>query len=247
MLRARRLTALPMATVRLAAIARKAPAVAVAVLVASTIGLPQCRADGAVGAFGAAIASGRSGCDRDRSSGLSAAAGSHGAHGAPLDGRVIAAMPVWKTIALGTPSGTQALRAALNRACRVGDLAVEILDRPAFITSKTRTRIDLVVLSAAELGFAGRDAPRAAIYERAKRLGLTLCPAEVGPQLRLQYPDQPRGEFLHVAMEPISTPSTDHAAFVVGNGDAGLLLIGENARSEHTASSRARFVFVRAR
>jgi hypothetical protein len=42
------------------------------------------------------------------------------------------------------------------------------------------------------------------IYARAVALGFELCPAEVGPTLRLNYLDQPLGEFLRIAMQSVS-------------------------------------------
>jgi hypothetical protein len=35
-------------------------------------------------------------------------------------------------------------------------------------------------------------------------MGLWLCPAEIGPQLRLQYEDQKDGEYIRIAMKGIS-------------------------------------------
>jgi hypothetical protein len=238
----------PMGTGRCAAIVRRTLIVTVVLPAAWAIGHLECRADDAIDAFAPGVRSSSDGCDRYDSSDTAAAhseAGSHEPSPASPDGGIAAGIPVWKTIALGTPASIRALRADLNRGCRVGGLAGEVLDQLAVTAGKTRIWVDLVLLSAAELGFAREGAPLGAIYERARQLGLALCPAEVGPQLRLQYTDQPPGEFLHVAMYPVATPNAGHAAFVVGNGDGGLLLIGSDSRLDRIVPSTMRFVFLR--
>ena len=229
-----------------ARIALGAAMIAVAV---GAIDLANSRAaDGADG-IGMARASNGIGCGGFRPSFMAEAAleaGTRRHSPVSLDRKVAGPIPVWKTIALGTYASRDALRDALNGGCRVGDLASEILARPTFAVSKTPGRIALVVLSAADLGFDGADGvPRAVIFKRAKQLGLQLCPAETAPQLRLQYRDQPVGEFLHVAMNPVTTRRYDAAAFVVGNGGAGLLLIGSDARPERVMPPTTRFVFAR--
>jgi hypothetical protein len=54
-----------------------------------------------------------------------------------------------------------------------------------------------------------RSWPLRDLYRRALQLGLELCPAEAAPHLRLEYLNQPVGEFLHVAMRPIATYGGD--------------------------------------
>jgi len=155
---------------------------------------------------------------------------------------------VWKAIKLGDFANSFALRNALDAAdCGVGDLAEEILARPAFTLAAAKTDVDLVVVSAAELGFAVEPASLGDIYSRAEMLGLSLAPAEVGPALRLQYFDQPMGEFLHVGMKPITTWQGDPVIFVVANGGAGLILIGQNGNTNTQIHASSKFLFVRPR
>ena len=60
-----------------------------------------------------------------------------------------------------------------------------------------------MIVSIEELDFKGGETTLE-VYDRARELGLDLCPPEVGLQLRLQYLNQARGELLIIAMKPIS-------------------------------------------
>lgn len=155
-------------------------------------------------------------------------------------------VPVWRTIAIGTFTNPIALRNAMSAmGCHVGNSAAEVLARPAFTLSGKRTDVGLLIVSAAELGFQGETASLAEIYARAQRLGFGLAPAEIGPQLRLQYLDQPIGEFLIIGMEPIRTWAGEPVILTVANGGAGLILIGQDSRDGAEISVTSRLVFVR--
>jgi hypothetical protein len=155
------------------------------------------------------------------------------------------AVPVWKMITVGTFATSFALRNALDAAgCGIGDSAEEILARPAFALSHTKTDVELIAVSAAELGFQTGTAPLADIYARAQKLGFGLAAAEVAPQLRLQYFDQPIGEFL-IGMEPIKTWKGEPVILTVANGGAGLILIGRDGSADAEIPVASRFLFVR--
>ena len=157
----------------------------------------------------------------------------------------VAEASVWKTISLGSPAGRYALLDALDaQGIHVGDAAQEVLHRPAFAVSASRTDVQLALVSVAQLGFGPEGATLAEIYRRAARSGLELCPAEVAPQLRLQYRDQPPGHFLHVAMLPIATYAGELFGLSLGNGGAGLMLAGFDGRLDAGMPPQAGFVFV---
>jgi hypothetical protein len=163
-----------------------------------------------------------------------------------LEVKTASELPTWKTITLGLHRNVNAVRDALDEArIVVGESADEILGRPAFTFANAPTELNLVVLSVAELGFGAQGAALADIHERAIRIGLELCPEEVGPQLRLQYLNQPVGEFLHVAMKPQLTYRGDPTDFTLANGGAGLALLGGSARPDLVIPRNVAFVFVR--
>jgi hypothetical protein len=152
----------------------------------------------------------------------------------------------WKTITIGTFTDAFALRDAMDSiGCGAGSSVAEILARPAFVLSSRKTEVELVAVSAADLGFQGETASLRSIYVRAQGLGLGLAPAEIAPQLRLQYLDQPIGEFLIIGMEPIRTWAGEPVITTVANGGAGLILIGQDGRDDAEIPVASRFVFVR--
>jgi len=132
---------------------------------------------------------------------------------------------IWKTIKLGTSLKTtdDFCRALADGEFKLSDWALDILGKSDFTVAAEESKVDLIKVTIAELGFKN-GARCDQIYARAKELGLELCPAEVGPQLRLQYKNQPNGEWILVAMEPITDSGGDLGVFDVGCDDSGLWL-----------------------
>jgi hypothetical protein len=154
---------------------------------------------------------------------------------------VIAEVPIWGTVTLGINKGVNAYREALDAAAiKIGD---EILGRPALPYVSMATQVELALLSVAQLGVEAEAAPRSEVYRRAKRIGLKLCPAEVGPRLGLKYRNQPLGEALDIAMEPVATYSGDPTVLALVNFGSGLALIGSDGRSDSLVPRARRFVF----
>lgn len=164
---------------------------------------------------------------------------------APTPVKTAFAVPVWRTITTGTFANSFALINALDAAgCSIGNLAEQILARPAFTVGTKKANVELFAVSAAELGFQTDTARLADIYARARQRGFGLAAAEVAPQLRLQFPDQPMGEFL-IGMVPIKTWTGEPVILAVANGGAGLVLVGRDGSSDAEIPAAARFLFVR--
>lgn len=129
---------------------------------------------------------------------------------------------IWKTIKLGTFKSAEGARCALNEAgCHVSRWSDDIFGRIVF--SSEEKEVNLVMLTVKELGFA-YGATFAQIYEAARKLGLSLCPAEVGPALRAQYRDQPMHEWCYIAMELVNGLNGGPGVFCVVRSSDGLWL-----------------------
>ncbi|QAU49694.1 hypothetical protein [Bradyrhizobium guangzhouense] len=165
-----------------------------------------------------------------------------------LQGPVVSASDVagWRAIIIGTFPDAFALSGALSAiGCGIGDTAAAALATPAFTVSDTRRVMELVTVSAADMGFKNETVSLRQIHDFAQQLGFGLAPPEIALQLRLQYLDQPVGEFLIVGMKPIRTWTGEEIVLTVANGGAGLILIGQDGRYDAEIPVTSRFVFVR--
>jgi hypothetical protein len=165
---------------------------------------------------------------------------------------------VWKTIKIGTGhlrSGHDFIAAITEKGMEVRHFAELTILSSQFKIAEKEAMVNLVAISVLDLGFDKVDSSRGIkggtgrqIYARAKELGLQLCPAEVGPQLRLQYPEQSGREWLVVAMNAIIDPFNLPWLFRVEHD----IEQGQNIRSLCTFCGRLesfwpedfRFVFV---
>lgn len=154
----------------------------------------------------------------------------------------------WKTIKLGTGLKTaDDFRASLkDSGMKIGGWANDILGKSEFVVAAEKKEVDLVKVTVRELGFK-EGATREQIYTRAKELGLELCPSEVGPQLRLQYMDQPNGEWILIGMDPIRASDGFLGVFRVERLDSELWLDSHCGYPDCVWGAGFRWVFVRPR
>ena len=152
----------------------------------------------------------------------------------------ISNFPIWKTIEIGGQSLSQIQKEIKKNKIQVSRYANDIFKKTPL--AKKKSKLNLVLLTVKELGFEN-GATYKEICDKAKSLGLELCPAETGIQLRLQYLDQPNYEWNYIAMEPITDSDGDLRRFNVERDDNDLWLHSDDGRSDRFWHSGDRFVF----
>ena len=97
------------------------------------------------------------------------------------------AFPIWKTVTVGNFGNAETACQRLEECdISVGADAENILSRGTF--EDTEGTLKLVLVTPKDLGLE-YGATLLEVHVAARRCGLFLCPADVGPQLWLQYPD----------------------------------------------------------
>jgi len=104
--------------------------------------------------------------------------------------------PAAGTVRIGGMSRGELLEALLERGVRLNDSGRALFADDRFTTSAASLVLRTCQATPASLGFA-QGATFADIEARAAGLGLSLCPLELGPHLRLQLLDQPEGSLGH--------------------------------------------------
>ena len=143
---------------------------------------------------------------------------------------------------IGGKDKNQLLKELKQKKIDVSDWAKQMMDNKNFTTSKKPEKIILMRLTVKDIGFPD-GATTQEIYNRVKELGLELCPAETGPNLRLNYLDQPLAEWFWIAMKQITDSGGDPGMFGLGRDAGGLWLPGHWANPEGRWSSDHEFVF----
>ena len=125
---------------------------------------------------------------------------------------------------------------------KVTSYATSVMDGNNFTIKESSEKLELVRLTVKDLGFSN-SATTQEIFDKAKTLGLDLCPAEVGPNLRLQYENQPLGEWVYVAMKPITDSGGNPRVFNLVRDVDGLWLHGYWANPDSRWRPGSEFVF----
>jgi len=153
--------------------------------------------------------------------------------------------PIWNTVRLGI----YRTQADYRRALKIAQVQIrfwwtkDAMNKMS--VSRGESDISLVVTSPLELGLTRFSPTYLQICKRAGQLGLMLCPAEVGPALRLAYADQPEGELLKIGMSPIRVRDGREEIFCVSRFDGCRRLDAEDGSADGLHVPHAQFVFVR--
>lgn len=168
-----------------------------------------------------------------------------------LAGELVVSDPpgAWKTwckVKLGTGlMTTDDFRKALRRArVKISDRGNEVLNSSNFVVSDKEVEIELIEVTPAELGFRF-GAKYEEICFRAEKLGLELCPNEVGPQLHLQHIDLLKHNDFVVAMEAVPVSKGNVAVFFLVHDNCVRCLDGIGGHSCLFWNGTSRFLFIR--
>lgn len=128
---------------------------------------------------------------------------------------------------------------------QVSDQAADLLGR---VSHEMEFRdMNLIRLTPFGLGFSVPNRLEQ-FYASVLSRGATLCPPSLAWYLRSQYPDQPCGEKLYLAMDPVMSAYQFYGVFTVEHGERGLQMgWGHGNLDFHLLDLHRTYVFVEKR
>ena len=114
---------------------------------------------------------------------------------------------IWRSVTIGKKPSTKGIKISSD--------AKDMLKKVKWNKKET---IDLVLLQVKDLGINAVYPTTQQIFDKAQELGLSLCPPQVGLQLRVDYQDQPLNEWIYIMMEPIAGRYGHPGMFGAGRG-----------------------------
>ncbi len=167
----------------------------------------------------------------------------------------LSATGVHRLIHIGGTSKTDLLSRLHAAGVQLNHYATALFADPRFVITQTPSCLGTVEVAVRELGLPD-GGTFDLVSQRASSHGLTLCPLEVGPFLRLQLLDQPDDPFGHtgfhgrappgaitIASSPISDDEDDPRGFYLRRVGGVLWLRGYRSWAGHILSSDDRLIF----
>lgn len=114
------------------------------------------------------------------------------------------------TVSIGGKTKEEIEKELKESNVQISDWAKDIFNKCEF--QKEKETFDLFVLSVSDMGFQN-GATIEEIYAKIAELGYSLCPADVGPALTLQFKE--KNDWVRIAMESITDSGGDRSIFDV--------------------------------
>jgi hypothetical protein len=156
---------------------------------------------------------------------------------------------------VGARSPFELLEDLKGQGVEINEFGLRLLSSRSFKVSETRRPLVTVELTVHNIGFP-QGARISEIYERVPTLGLSLCPIELGPHLRLQVLDQPEGFWgkpgsrhkappgsITIASEPLEEDDDFPKGFYLRRIKDVLWLRGYQSGPEHVWDPEDHFIF----
>jgi len=149
--------------------------------------------------------------------------------------------PVWKTVTAGAHQSAEAwIKALTSAGFKVSDWGKDLLSKIA--KYQPLSEVSFIKATLAELGFT-KPANIVEIIARIKELGYAICEPGDAPFIRLAYKDQPYGEWIYIAMEPVRDSVGHLKVFGLYHHGVGMWLSGFYAYPDFTWSPVFSFLF----
>ena len=165
---------------------------------------------------------------------------------------------VIRVVTVGGLSKAELLQQLQRHHVSLNESAERLFASDRFATAATRQVLTTVELTVRDLGFPQR-ATIGDVVARAAALGLSLCPVELGPHLRLNYLDQPEGYWgqplrqheapsgsITIASEPLVQDDDFPKGFYLRRIKGELWLRGYRSGAEHVWKADDHLLFCRA-
>lgn len=133
--------------------------------------------------------------------------------------RSVPTFKVWQILTIGGKSKDELLVKIEAAGQFASDRAKDVMSKPTFTTLPEPTTLNLARVKVRDLGFT-KNPTTTRLFARIREVG-ELCPAEIGPHIRLALKDQPKGDIFWVAMETITDSDGLPGVFCVKRSDSG--------------------------